>query len=178
MGSDPLWFMKNIILVGFMGTGKSAVGELLAKRLKRPFVDLDRQIEKEAGRPVPQIFAEQGEEMFRKLEAQAVREVASKDSQVIATGGGVMLDDSNVEALKKNGLVVCLTAQPETILKRTLASLPSRPLLNSPNPKERVEELLALRAPFYAKADKTIDTSDRLVSEVVEEISAWIPENR
>ncbi len=170
--------MKNIVLVGFMGTGKSAVGELLAKRLKRPFVDLDRQIERQTGRSVPQIFAEQGEEAFRKLEAQAVQKITAESSQVIATGGGVLLNDSNVEALKRNGLVICLTARPEIISKRTLASLPSRPLLNGPNPKDRVEELLTLRAPFYAKADKTIDTSDRSIREVVEEILEWIPEKR
>ena len=89
--------MKNVFLVGFMGTGKSAVGKLLAQRLRRPFLDLDRKIEKEAGRPVLRIFAEDGEVGFRRLEAKAVREAAALNGHVIATGGGVMCDDGNVD---------------------------------------------------------------------------------
>lgn len=162
--------MRNIILVGFMGTGKSAVGRLLARRLKRPFMDLDRWIEKKAGRTVAQIFSGSGEAQFRELEAQAVQEVTPRSGQVIAAGGGVLLRDENVKRLKENGLLVCLTASADVILKRTLASPTSRPLLNGPDSKERIEELLALRALSYAQAHVTIDTSGLLVEEVVEEI--------
>lgn len=160
----------NIILVGFMGTGKSAVGKMLARRLNRPFVDLDRQIEREAGRSVRQIFAREGETVFRRLEAKAVREAVALKSQVIATGGGVMCDEENVQALKSSGVLVCLTASADAILERIATSLVSRPLLAGGDPKERVTALLALRAPTYARADVTIDTTGQTLEEVSEEI--------
>lgn len=162
--------MKNIILVGFMGTGKSAVGKMLARKLRRPFIDLDRQIEKEAGKTVQQIFERDGEPAFRKLETKVVREAAALESHVIATGGGVMCGEENVQALKSSGVLVCLTASTDTILERTSAALVSRPLLAGGDPKERITELLALRAPTYARADVTIDTTGRTLQEVSEEI--------
>ncbi len=153
-----------------MGTGKSAVGKLLAQRLKRHYLDLDRKIEKETGRPVQEIFANEGEAAFRRLEAKAVNEAASLQGHVIATGGGVMCDERNVQSLKAGGLLICLTASPDAILERTGSNLASRPLLAGADPKGRIEELLKLRAPFYAQADWTIDTSNRTLHEVVEEI--------
>ena len=153
-----------------MGTGKSAVGKLLARQLNRPFLDLDRQIEQKAGRTVQQIFAQDGEPAFRQLEAEMVREAAALKSQVIATGGGVMCDEKNVRALKASGVLICLTASPDAILERTSASFGSRPLLAGADPKERIETLLKLRAPYYAQADLTIDTSGRPLKEIVEEI--------
>ena len=162
--------MKNIILVGFMGTGKSAVGHLLAKRLKWRFVDLDERIQKKAGATIAQIFAKEGEPGFRKREAQAVKEAGKLTAHIVATGGGVMLDEANVQLLKKAGTLVCLTARPEVIFSRTAASLPGRPLLNGADPQARIEQLLKLRAPFYAQADLAIETSDRSIADVVEEI--------
>ena len=159
-----------------MGTGKSVVGKLLASELNRPFLDLDEKIEKEAGRTIAQIFAEEGEAAFRRLESEAVKEVSQLTEYVIATGGGVMLDEGNVQRLKSCGSLVCLTSRPEIILKRASQSLASRPLLDGPHPQGRIEELLTLRAPFYAKADVTMDTSERSVQEVVEEIVRWIRE--
>lgn len=169
---------KNIVLVGFMGTGKSVVGRELARRLGRPFVDLDRRIEKEAGRPVAQIFGGEGEAGFREREREAVREAAALEGHVIATGGGVMVDEENVRRLKGSGWVVCLTARPEVILQRTAATLQTRPLLAGGEPRERIESLLKLRAPFYAKADVAVDTSDRPVQEIVEEVLEWIAAKR
>lgn len=162
--------MSNLILVGFMGTGKSAVGKLLAQKLNRTFVDLDRKIEKEAGWNIPQIFAFEGETGFREREARAVREAVEMKDHVIATGGGVMLNEENVRLLKKSGTLVCLTASPDVILRRTTTTLPTRPLLAGHEPRQRVEELLKLRAPFYAQADLTVDTSDKSVEKVAEEI--------
>ncbi len=107
--------MKNIILVGFMGTGKSAVGEGLSKRLKRPFVDMDERLEKESGRSIDQIFSEQGEAAFRQMESKVVREIAKEEGTVVAAGGGVMLDQENVRLLKESGTLICLTARPEVI---------------------------------------------------------------
>ncbi len=162
--------VSNIILVGFMGTGKSAVGKMLARKLKRPFIDLDRQIEAQAGRSVQQIFEQDGEPAFRKMEAKAVREAAALKDHVIATGGGVMCDEQNVQALRSGGVLVCLTAGADAILERTAATLPARPLLAGGDPKERINELLKLRAPYYARADVTIDTTGRTLQEVTEEI--------
>ncbi len=153
-----------------MGTGKSVVGRLLAQRLKRPFLDLDRQIEKECGKPIPRIFAEDGEAAFRRMEAEAARKAAALRRHVIATGGGIMTDEENVRALKSAGAVVCLTASPDVILKRTALTAASRPMLAGGDPRRRIEELLQLRAPFYAKADFTVDTTDRSVEEIVQEI--------
>ena len=170
--------MKNVILVGFMGTGKSVVGKLLAERLGRPFVDLDKKIEREAGRPVARIFEEEGEAGFRKRERQVVRVAAALKGHVVAAGGGVMADDENVRLLKESGWLICLTARPEVILQRTAATLQGRPLLAGGEPKERIEALLKLRAPFYAKADAAVETSDRPVREVVEEIVKWIDAKR
>lgn len=153
-----------------MGTGKSAVGKLLAARMQRPFLDLDRKIEKQAGRTVQEVFARDGETAFRRMEAEAVKESASLDGHVIATGGGVMCDEENVRLLKTAGLLVCLTANADAIMERTSANLAGRPLLAGGDPKERIESLLKLRAPYYAQADVTIDTSGLTLQEVVEEI--------
>lgn len=168
--------MNNIILVGFMGTGKSAAGKLLARRLRWSFLDLDRMIEEKAGRSVPEIFHRDGEAGFRKRERRAVKSLSRRRSTVIATGGGVMLDDENVRTLKKLGRVICLSARPEMVLQRTAASLASRPMLRGADPLARIEELLSLREPFYAKADATIDTSSRSIEEVVQEILAFLPD--
>ena len=153
-----------------MGTGKSAVGRLLARHLKKPFVDLDDRISKKAGRSIAQIFASEGEAGFRRRESAAVAWATGLRDHVIATGGGVMLEEANVQCLKESGILVCLSARPDIIIQRTLNTLPSRPLLNGPDPRGRIQELLELRAPFYAKADVAIDTSDRTAKDVVEEI--------
>lgn len=163
-------FDKNIVLVGFMGTGKSAVGRLLADRLKRPFVDLDGEIERTTGMSIPQIFAQYGEAEFRRLEKESVSRIATLKGHVIATGGGVVMDEENVQLLKSSGILICLTATPDAILQRILPTRSSRPLLLRGDPKERIAELMALRASYYAKADVTIDTTHRRPEEVAEEI--------
>ena len=162
--------MSNIVLVGFMGTGKSAVGKMLARRLSRPFLDLDRQIEKETGRSVQQLFAQEGEAAFRAREAKIVQAAAALKEHVIATGGGVMCDEKNVQALKGSGVLVCLAASADAILERTAATLPARPLLAGADPKQKIEELLKLRSSYYAQAEFTIDTTNRTLQEVTEEI--------
>ena len=159
-----------------MGTGKSAVGRTLAKRFKRPFIDLDEKIEKKAGCSIPQIFSKEGEAGFRRREAEAVQQVSRLKDHVIATGGGVMLNEQNVDALKKSGTLVCLTARPDVILQRTMATIASRPLLAGGNPQAKIEELLKLREPFYARADASVETSDRTIEAVVDEIEEKIRE--
>lgn len=160
---------RNIVLIGFMGTGKSVVGRALAARLHRPFVDVDEAIEREQGRPIRKLFAEQGEPAFRAAERAMIQRVTQRDGQVIAAGGGAVMDDENFSALARRGWLVWLTAEPDVILQR-IGDPASRPLLNVSDPKGRMTELLALRRATYAKADAVVETSRRTVEQVVNEI--------
>lgn len=158
---------RNIVLAGFMATGKTAVGRRLAECLRYAFVDLDALIEAEAGMPIPRLFAEQGEATFRDLEARMVSRVVLRKCSVIATGGGAVVNPRNLEALKRCGVLITLTADPETILSR-IGGGANRPMLAGGPPRERILELLAARAEAYARADMTIDTSRYTVDEVVD----------
>ncbi|OQB11027.1 MAG: Shikimate kinase [Candidatus Omnitrophica bacterium ADurb.Bin205] len=158
--------MSNIYLVGFMGTGKSAVGRELAKKKKWRFVDLDELIELREGRCIADIFSKKGEPYFRRLEKKILAEVAGEDKFIVSCGGGVVTSEDNIKMMKKTGLIVCLKATPGVILRRTKQLAGCRPLLNVNNPKERIEFLLKLRAPYYAKAHKSINTSRLSVSQV------------
>jgi len=156
-----------------MGTGKTVVAKKLAKKLGMEYVSTDDLIEKKEGRLIKDIFAKDGEAYFREIENKVVQEVSSKNSQVIDSGGGVILHQENTDALKINGVIVCLGAKPETILRRTKGHK-HRPLLNVPDPRSKIEKLLKSRAPFYAKADFSIDTSNRTIEEVVTQISGLV----
>ena len=161
----------NIILIGFMGTGKTSVGRRLAKRLGWPFVDVDRMIEESAGMSIARIFAERGEAVFRRLERRCIRRVVHCRHHVIATGGGAFADSQSRARLRVSGPVICLTAKPHVILARIEKGRTLRPLLaGSPNPLARIKTLLAARAGAYAQADMTVETSDRSVEEVVEHV--------
>ena len=164
---------QNIALTGFMAVGKSAVGRTLARRLKRRFVDLDREIEKTAGLKVRQIFNQQGEPVFRKLEKEALARVLAGENQVIATGGGVIMDEENLQLLRKRSLLVCLAASTEQLLKRA-GNGAKRPLLQGGNRKERVEELLRQRQEKYALAHATVDTTDLTIDQVASKIIDWL----
>ncbi|TET29574.1 shikimate kinase [Candidatus Aerophobetes bacterium] len=159
----------NIILTGFMGTGKSAVGRKLAKRLDMEYLDTDELIEEREGSKIYHIFEEKGECYFRKVESAMVREVSRLDRYVISTGGGVVLKDENIKALRRNGFIICLTANPEVILKRT-EKTGDRPLLNEPDPGKRIKELLRMRQAYYEKVDFSVDTSDLGMEEVIRKI--------
>jgi len=163
----------NIVLTGFMGTGKSKIGKRLAKRLGMSYLDTDELIEEREKDSVPAIFKKKGEEYFRRLETKVVKEVALLDNFVISTGGGVVLREGNIRLLKKNAFIVCLFASPEVILKRTKGD-DNRPLLGVNNQKKRIEELLALRKPYYEKADFSVDTSALDSEGVVEEIIEFL----
>lgn len=156
-----------------MATGKSAVGRELARKKKWRFLDLDELIELKEKKPITDIFTQKGEPYFRRLEKQALKEVAREIKFVVACGGGIVIDEANIKIMKESGAVVCLSAAPEVILKRSLGTC-HRPLLNVKNPKEQIELLLKMRSPFYAKADKTIDTSKISVKEVSEKILKFI----
>lgn len=160
----------NIYLVGFMGTGKTSVGKELAKKKRWYFMDLDELIELREKMTISDIFAKQGESQFRRLEKRALKEVSKENKFVVACGGGIVLDKENIRIMKETGVIICLTASPAVILDRT-CGYAHRPLLNVARPKKQIELLLKLRAPFYAQADKIIDTSGLCVKEVSRKIS-------
>jgi shikimate kinase len=149
----------NLVLMGFMGTGKSALGRRLAELAKRPYLDMDAELERRAGKPVSRIFAEDGEAAFRDMESRLAEEWGAREGAVISCGGGVVLREENLRALGRNGVLVCLTARPEVILERTSRSK-KRPLLEGETREQKVRDLLAARAPFYAKILIQVDTSD------------------
>jgi shikimate kinase len=160
----------SIFLAGFMGTGKTTVGRLLAERLGRPFVDMDDRIEARAGKTISAIFAEEGESAFRALEREIVAELAGRRGIVAAAGGGAVMDPANTAALLRAGLLVCLWARPDVIWERVRAQT-HRPLLESGDDKRRaVLELLEKRSPVYHSLPVRVDTSDLTPAEVVERI--------
>ena len=161
--------MGNIYLVGFMGTGKTAVGQALAKKKKLQFVDLDELIELREKRAISDIFAGDGEPYFRKVEKRVLKEVSKEKKFVVACGGGIVLDKGNIKIMKETGIIICLAASPVVILERTSA-YSHRPLLSVKDPKKQIDLLLKMRAPYYAQADKTIDTSKISIREVVGKI--------
>lgn len=165
---------KNIVLIGFMGTGKSSCGKSLANRLGCAFIDLDKYIENKEQMSIPEIFAAKGEPYFRAKEREAVREVAQRKGAVIATGGGAVKDEENFAALQERGVIVCLSADIETILQRT-ARKGERPMLDGQEDRRKgIEELLASRQAMYARADFTVDTSQLSPMQVTEEIMDFL----
>lgn len=147
--------LQRIYIVGFMGVGKTSVGECLAKELRYGFVDLDREIERAAGRPIPEIFKEEGEPFFRRLEAQALRSVGGQAGIVVACGGGTLSLQENREFVRRVGVSVWLDAPLDVMLRRCGTSL-HRPLLAD---RPRMEALLAERLSVYREADIRIDAS-------------------
>jgi len=164
-------------LVGFMGTGKTSAGKELARRTGRNFVDLDKLIELREKRSIPDIFSKFGESYFRKTEKKVLKEVSGQKGFIVGCGGGVVLDKGNIGTMRKTGLIICLTASPEAIFKRVSISS-HRPLLNVADQKKQIAHLLKLRAPYYAQADKTINSSKLSIKEVAVRIKKLIPRNK
>jgi shikimate kinase len=170
---------QNIYLTGFSGTGKSHSGRLAAQSLGMEFVDTDDLIERQAGKPITRIFAEDGEARFRVYEAEALSEIASSGGRVVATGGGMPISAENRELMANTGLVIRLRASPETIHARVNWSNAARgralrPLLGGDAPVEKIRQLLSERESAYATADVTLDTEGKLPGDVAQEIAqAW-----
>jgi len=161
----------SLALVGFMGTGKTAVAQALAQRLNKEFIELDSLIEEKAGKSIPAIFQQDGEAVFRKLETEVTKQVAGRKNAVIAGGGGIVLNQINIKYLKKECVIVYLTASPEVILKRTAGAKNERPLLEVADKAQRIQELLEQRQPLYEQAaDITIDTAGLNIDSVVKQI--------
>ncbi|MDP3014375.1 MAG: shikimate kinase [Candidatus Subteraquimicrobiales bacterium] len=162
--------MKNIVLIGFMGSGKSSAGQKLAHVLGYEFTDTDALTEERAGKEISEIFNESGEAYFRDLESKVVKEVVLKKNQVIACGGGAVLRSQNVTTLREIGIIVYLKTTPAKIYER-IKFLKKRPLLNVTDVEKRIINLLAEREKIYETvADIVVDTSNLTVDEVVEEI--------
>ena len=162
---------NNIALIGFMGTGKTVVGKSLAKKLNKKYVDMDALIVKKAGKSIPRIFEEDGEIRFRELEIEVTKEISGMKDVIIDCGGGVVLNKINIDRLKRNAIVILLTASPEIILNRVLKEKGQRPLLEVSDRMKKIKDLLSFREPFYNRsADYIIDTSGLSIDEVVERI--------
>ncbi len=162
-------YLKNIVLAGFMGTGKTYTGRALARSLGTNFIDTDSLIEKEAGIPISEIFEKFGETRFRVLEREVIKRVSEEKGIVIAVGGGAIVNPDNLAALKGNGLIINLTASAEVILSRVERSS-DRPLLQVEDKIGKIKELLEKRAPYYEKADITVNTDGKSPERVAEEI--------
>jgi len=167
--------VKNIVLIGFMGTGKTALGRRLAQRLGREFIDTDAEIERVTGKTVAQIFAQDGMTRFRSEETLLVRKLAGRKGLVISTGGGLVLNPENVLTLKENGVLIALTAAPEVIYQRVKSKI-DRPLLLKGELKERIVNLLKEREGVYDVAEYTMDTGVLGQEEAVERIIGFLKE--
>lgn len=151
--------MKPIFLVGFMGTGKSAVAKQLAKRLSLPLIDLDDKIEEIAEMKIVDIFAQHGEATFREFERKALLEECEDSNCIVACGGGIVLNPENIRDMEEKGIAVCLDASPEVIHERT-RHFSHRPLLNVADPLAKISEMLAARKDCYDKIAFHIDTDN------------------
>lgn len=158
---------RNIILTGFMGTGKSSTGKHMARELGRPFIDTDEQIERRTGRKISEIFAADGEPAFRALEKSVLTEALSRERSVIITGGGAVIDADNRRLMRERGFVVALTATPETILSR-VGRTKHRPLLSGAEPLAEIRRLSDERRAFYADCDVSLETDGRTPFEMAQ----------
>ena len=182
--SGSVRFMKNnIYLTGFSGTGKSTVGNVLAIMTGKDFVDVDLVIEEIEGKSIPDIFALKGEEYFRSVETECLREVSTRSETIVSTGGGVPVSLQNIEIMEDSGAIVWLKANPETILTRLSVQSQEtgvendRPMLVSKQPLERIAKLLKSRQIAYQKSDLSVDTDGKnpetVAKEIYRSLSDW-----
>ena len=161
---------KNIVLIGLMGSGKSAIGRTIAKKLERRFIDTDRFLERKIGKTIAEVFNQDGETTFRTLEKEIIKKVSQYIGIVIATGGGVIKDPENFKHLKQSGWIIALYASPDTLYKR-IAGKRIRPLLlNQEDPIKKLEEISNERKIMYAQADFQIDTENKEINDIADEI--------
>jgi Shikimate kinase len=163
--------MKNIILTGFMGSGKTTIAFELSHRLNMRYISTDDLIEKREKCTINEIFTRKGEDYFRDIEAAIVRDACSMENVIIDLGGGAVIRDENWVSIKASGVSICLTADEDTIMERT-KKYKHRPLLNVEDPKQKIRNLMEKRSIFYAKADHCVDTGKLTVKQVVEKIAA------
>ncbi|MCA9404229.1 MAG: shikimate kinase [Candidatus Omnitrophica bacterium] len=157
---------RNIVLTGFMGSGKSMVSRELGEIYRREVLSTDELIEQREGLSIRDIFETRGEPYFREVEAAVVKEVAERQEVIIDCGGGVVIDPANITALRRTGIIFYLHTSVESVLKQVLKNQ-KRPLLNVADPEARVRQLLTEREPLYRQADYTLETADNSVDEIV-----------
>ena len=160
---------RNIVLIGFMGAGKSVTGRYLAAKLKCEMISTDECVERMEGRSIPVIFKESGENYFRQCEAKVVDSIYQKDNLVVDCGGGIILNKKNIVKLKQKGFLIYLKTSPEVVYQRVKHNL-NRPLLNTPNPQQKIRQLLEERLPLYQQAEYVVDTDGKTAEQVGEEI--------
>ncbi len=168
----------NMFLIGFRCTGKTSVGRNLARQLQRPFIDTDKKLMDEQGRTIDAIVGQDGWDAFRSLESELIERVCAVDNQVVATGGGAVLDPRNVQNMQKTGVLIWLQASPETIRKR-MAQDPStknsRPALTSSTSLDEIEENLAARDSLYRNVMHCrIETDNKIIKTICDEIIAYL----
>ncbi len=170
--------INKIILIGFMCSGKTLIGQRLAKIIDSPHIDLDEVIVNYYGKTIAEIFSEQGEEHFRKIESEFACLLQNAEKCIISTGGGIVTNEKNMDCLSKNSFIVYLKANKETILKNYKASKIKRPLLEVENVEEKIEELLKDRVQLYEKySNKIIDVDNKdidiIVGEIIRGAKSW-----
>jgi shikimate kinase len=170
--------MDNIILIGFMGVGKTEVGKLLAKKLGYTYIDTDSKIEAAQKRTINEIFASDGEGYFRDMETDFLKSIQNMKKHVISTGGGMILRPENIKLMERLGTVVLLWADPQTVYDR-VKNAGNRPLLNVPDPMAKIDEILAFRTPIYkGAAELEIDTSKLSVEDACTKILEYVKKGR
>jgi len=162
--------IQNIALIGFMGTGKSSVGQIVAHQLHFTLLDTDQVIEARAGKTISDIFTQDGEPAFRAMEKKIVAELATRKKTVISTGGGLPVNPDNLADRKSHSLVVCLWASAEKIWERVRTQT-HRPLLLEPDPMAKIKKLLEQREPFYRQADVLLNCEQRSPREVAQHVA-------
>ena len=159
--------MPNLYLIGFMGTGKSSVGKIAAKKIGLTFIDTDQEIENQSGLSISKIFEKHGESKFRELEKEFIQNGHAKSGCLVSCGGGLPITEGMIKTLKDKGMVYCLWANVETIFERTAGNL-ERPLLQTENPKAEIKSILQKRESVYLTADQIVSTEKRSMNQVAE----------
>lgn len=161
--------VKNIVLIGFMGCGKSLTSNKLAEILNRKVISTDKLVEQKEGQSIAEIFKKSGEGYFRKVEKEIIKKISGQDGMIIDCGGGVVMDAENMVNLKENGLVIYLSASPESIYNN-VKRRSHRPLLDVADPQLKITELLEERKPYYEKADVTVNADHRTINQIAEDV--------
>ncbi|QAR34280.1 shikimate kinase [Geovibrio thiophilus] len=164
---------KNIYLIGFMGTGKSTVGRLVAQKLGMEFCDTDAMVEEKSGMTISQIFDEMDEDAFRGMETDVLKEITERKNLVVSTGGGIVVTRGNMELMRSAGSLITLMASPEQIFDR-IKDDKGRPLLQVANPLDEIKQLIYDRAPFYINTDCIVETTELSPEDAAEEIIRFV----
>lgn len=169
---------RSIVLIGMMGVGKSSIGRRLGSRLGVPFVDADTEIERAAGMSIADIFARHGEAAFRSGEARVIARLLNGGPQVLATGGGAVMNEATRALIKERGVSVWLSAELDLLLRRISKRKAERPMLQTEDPAATLRDLLTTREPIYAQADITVQSRDvphdAIVTEIIEALTAFL----